>query len=301
MLGPTPGRHRPSMLRADGSTRWLCEVGCTRDLRRRPCRGVGERGRPRLARVAEALREEVEAGFGQHPDAEIYLSQPGLGPILNAWMLAEFGEDPTRDADADGREKYFGMTPMGACIRFVRLSGAAREGRNHRSRWGSARSVHPPFRPDADAVETGPRQVQPALLPEPVQHGLVQGAEDAGVGPLPHPPPAGPTRPVAHLGSNLVQPIPVDRTKAMPSSTSRSATRGRPVRPCTDGEHGGISGSTSTHSSSLISRDDGETPATTGPAPCAPAPWRPRARGPTPATSSYGITSPLLGPSVCPV
>src|SRR3954449_2779324 len=31
-----------------------------------------------VARI-DVLRGEVEAGFGQHPDAEIYLSQPGLG------------------------------------------------------------------------------------------------------------------------------------------------------------------------------------------------------------------------------
>src|SRR3954471_1834486 len=52
--------------------------------------------------------------------------------------------------------------------------------------------------------------------------------------------------------------MPVDSTKAMPSSTSRSEVRGRPVRPCTAGSRGGISGSTSAHSSSLISRDGGE-------------------------------------------
>src|SRR5919112_4345253 len=44
----------------------------------------------------------------------------------------------------------------------------------------------------------------------------------------------------------------------MPSSTSRSETRGRPVRPCTAGLWGGISGSNSAHSSSLISRGGGE-------------------------------------------
>jgi hypothetical protein len=33
----------------------------------------------------------VEQGFGQHPDAEIYLSQPGLGVVLGARVLAEFG------------------------------------------------------------------------------------------------------------------------------------------------------------------------------------------------------------------
>ena len=41
-----------------------------------------------------ALEGPVEACFGQHPDAEIYLSQPGLGPILGARVLAEFGDDP---------------------------------------------------------------------------------------------------------------------------------------------------------------------------------------------------------------
>ena len=32
-----------------------------------------------LSRQIEVLRGEVEAGFGRHPDAEIFLSQPGLG------------------------------------------------------------------------------------------------------------------------------------------------------------------------------------------------------------------------------
>src|SRR5215211_340117 len=52
--------------------------------------------------------------------------------------------------------------------------------------------------------------------------------------------------------------MPVESTKAMPSSASRSAVRGRPVRPCTAGRWGGISGSISAHSSSLISRGGGE-------------------------------------------
>src|SRR3712207_5877660 len=47
-----------------------------------------------LVTQTEVLRAEVEAGFGRHPDAEIYLSQPGLGPILGARVLAEFGDDP---------------------------------------------------------------------------------------------------------------------------------------------------------------------------------------------------------------
>ncbi len=84
-----------------------------------------------LVAQVEVLREEVEAGFGRHPDAEIYLSQPGLGPILGARVLAEFGDDPTRYADAKGRKNYSGMAPI------TRASGLrrvvlARPARNRR-------------------------------------------------------------------------------------------------------------------------------------------------------------------------
>ncbi|HEY4854475.1 MAG TPA: transposase [Streptosporangiaceae bacterium] len=45
----------------------------------------------------------MEAHFGQHPDAEIYLSQPGMGTILGARVLGEFGGDPHRYADGKAR------------------------------------------------------------------------------------------------------------------------------------------------------------------------------------------------------
>ena len=51
------------------------------------------------------MQGEVDAHFGQHPDAEIYLSQPGLGVILGARVLAEFGDDPDRYADAEGPQE----------------------------------------------------------------------------------------------------------------------------------------------------------------------------------------------------
>src|SRR5262245_3553920 len=41
----------------------------------------------------KAMDEAVEKHFGKHPHAEIYLSQPGLGPVLGARVLAEFGDD----------------------------------------------------------------------------------------------------------------------------------------------------------------------------------------------------------------
>jgi transposase len=50
------------------------------------------------------LQGQVETHCGQHPAAEIILSQPGLGPILGARVLAEFGDDPHRYASAKARK-----------------------------------------------------------------------------------------------------------------------------------------------------------------------------------------------------
>jgi transposase len=65
-----------------------------------------------LNEQAGALRGQVEAYFGQHPDAEIVLSQPGLGPILGARVLAESGDDPARYASAKARKNYAGTSPI---------------------------------------------------------------------------------------------------------------------------------------------------------------------------------------------
>src|SRR5439155_10867997 len=42
------------------------------------------------------MEQQVGAHFGRHPDGEVYLSQPGLGGILGARVLAEFGDDKSR-------------------------------------------------------------------------------------------------------------------------------------------------------------------------------------------------------------
>jgi len=65
-----------------------------------------------MTEQTEVLAGQVEQGFGQHPDVEIYLSQPGLGMILGARVLAEFGDDPHRYADAKSRKNYSGMSPI---------------------------------------------------------------------------------------------------------------------------------------------------------------------------------------------
>lgn len=58
------------------------------------------------------LQGQVETHFGQHPDAEIILSQPGLGMILGARVLAEFGDDPNRYASPKARKNYAGTSPI---------------------------------------------------------------------------------------------------------------------------------------------------------------------------------------------
>lgn len=54
----------------------------------------------------------MERCFGQHPDTEIITSQPGLGVVLGARVLAEFGDDKDRYADAKARRNYAGTSPI---------------------------------------------------------------------------------------------------------------------------------------------------------------------------------------------
>ena len=58
------------------------------------------------------LEDQVREHFGRHPDAEIYLSQPGMGAILGARVLAEFGDDPGRYRDGKARRNYAATSPI---------------------------------------------------------------------------------------------------------------------------------------------------------------------------------------------
>jgi hypothetical protein len=58
------------------------------------------------------LQGQAEEQFGRHRDAEIILSQPGMGTILGARVLAEFGDAPRRYADAKARKNYAGTSPI---------------------------------------------------------------------------------------------------------------------------------------------------------------------------------------------
>ncbi len=60
----------------------------------------------------ESLAAELEASFEGHPDAEILSSLPGLGVVLGARVLAEFGDDPDRYVDPKARKNYAGTSPI---------------------------------------------------------------------------------------------------------------------------------------------------------------------------------------------
>ena len=65
-----------------------------------------------LNEQVKTLESQVEANFGRHPDAEIYVSQPGLGSILGARVLGEFGDDPDRYDSGKARKNYASTSPI---------------------------------------------------------------------------------------------------------------------------------------------------------------------------------------------
>ena len=96
----------------------------------------------------QTLEKAVEAHFGQHPDAEVYLSQPGIGVILGARVLAEFGDAPKRYADAKSRKNYAGTAPI------TRQSG-------------KTKTVHARFVHNDRLVDALQMQAQAAVLHDP--------------------------------------------------------------------------------------------------------------------------------------
>jgi hypothetical protein len=95
-----------------------------------------------LTRQIDELERELADAFMHHPDAEIMRSLPGLGLVLGARVLAEFGDAPNRYKDGKRRRCYAGTAPI------TRASGTrhvvlARSARNRRladacNRWAFA-------------------------------------------------------------------------------------------------------------------------------------------------------------------
>lgn len=51
------------------------------------------------------LAEELQAGFDQHPDAVVLRALPGLGTILGARVLGEFGDEPEPNRYATAKSR----------------------------------------------------------------------------------------------------------------------------------------------------------------------------------------------------
>ena len=118
-----------------------------------------------------ALERQLGGHFDAHPDAEILRGLPGLGLVLGARVLGEFGDDPNRFADAKGRKAYAGTAPI------TRASGRslvvlARLARNRRladacERWAfspltpspGARHYHDALRSRGKTHSQAPRQL----------------------------------------------------------------------------------------------------------------------------------------------
>jgi hypothetical protein len=65
-----------------------------------------------LNEQVKALQGQVAEHFGRHPDAEIYLSQPGTGAIPGAREPGESGDDPRRYRDGRARRNYASASPL---------------------------------------------------------------------------------------------------------------------------------------------------------------------------------------------
>ncbi|MBG0831628.1 IS110 family transposase [Planomonospora sp. ID67723] len=79
----------------------------------------------------DALEEQVNRLLDAHPDAQVVRSLPGLGGVVAARLLGEFGDAPGRFTDAKARKAYAGTAPV------TRASGTrqvvlARVARNRR-------------------------------------------------------------------------------------------------------------------------------------------------------------------------
>lgn len=62
--------------------------------------------------AADELAAQAEEAFRDHPDSEVLLSFPGIGPQLGARILAEIGDDRTRFTDARALKAYAGSAPI---------------------------------------------------------------------------------------------------------------------------------------------------------------------------------------------
>ena len=112
-----------------------------------------------LNRQITDLEAELATHFEAHPDADIYRSLPGLGVILGARVLGEFGDDPDRYATAKSRKIFAGTSPL-TLASGKKRAVLARHVRNRRSTTPSTNgpSARSPPAPAHAPTTTTPRR-----------------------------------------------------------------------------------------------------------------------------------------------
>jgi transposase len=137
----------------------------------------GEQARALLLQLDAAVRataqllEATEVAFLEHPDAEIITSDPGLGTITGARVLAELGDDRDRFADPRALKAYAGAAPVTRASGKVRLVMHRRVKNDRLAAAGyvwtfAALTKSAPARAHYDRRRRGPTQCRPA---QPVQ------------------------------------------------------------------------------------------------------------------------------------
>ena len=141
LLGKAPDPASAARLTVTQITAALKRAGRRGDLAQRARDIQAALRAPHLAQpavIAEAYAASVQAGaavitalneqikimeakvselFRRHPDAGVYLSQPGIGDITGARILGEFGDAPGRYASAKARKNYAGTSPLTIAVR----------------------------------------------------------------------------------------------------------------------------------------------------------------------------------------
>jgi hypothetical protein len=77
------------------------------------------------------LAQELNSRFEEHPDAKIIRSLPGLGLVLGARVLGEFGDAPNRYANPKARKNYATTSPVTRASGKLRLVNVRHGGNRH--------------------------------------------------------------------------------------------------------------------------------------------------------------------------
>jgi transposase/transposase IS116/IS110/IS902 family protein len=136
LLAKAPGPESAARLTVSQITAALKRAGRRGDLAQRARDIQAALRAPHLAQpdvIAEAYAASVQSGaavitalneqvkimeakvsvlFRRHPEAGVYLSQPGIGDITGARILGEFGDAAGRYASAKARKNYSGTSPL---------------------------------------------------------------------------------------------------------------------------------------------------------------------------------------------